>query len=497
MDADAPHFMNVARCLARGQGFSNPSAWPAWMKPEKLPMPETFKEPAYPWMISKLTPLTKSPFRAGQTISFLAGLFTPFFTWMLMRRLHPQLLAAHIAGLMAAASPLLIAQSSRVMVESVFAAVFTLLWVTLLPRPGTAGGPARARTLWSDAGAGVLLGVAFMLRAQTLLAAPAIATLLLVGSGSLARAPRRAAVILAVALVTASPFLIRNLRLFGTLFHSDVAAFGLWPYSDLLTIAATLERPPAPIGWALHHIPQVLTYLQSSGVRFVGRALPKSLLGHPLWMVPLAAGLLLSLARWRQWLFVHLQLGLTLAFILAINWDARYFASAVPLWCVLAAPGAVWFARALGPAPLLGRVRGVPLLATVLAALVLLQGVAAWRDAAHQGTGTENAAARAESPFLRTHLAPDEAVMALTTSYYAYWTDRPAVYVVIADEPPFMDVVRRLKVRYAALPTSALADLAARYPGGRLPAALVFDHASEANDVTVFRVVNATAGPGR
>ena len=64
MDADAPHFMNVARCFERGQGFSNPSAWPAWMKPERLPMPETFKEPAYPWAIAKLTPLTKSPFRA-------------------------------------------------------------------------------------------------------------------------------------------------------------------------------------------------------------------------------------------------------------------------------------------------------------------------------------------------------------------------------------------------------------------------------------------------
>jgi len=32
MDADAAHFMNVARCFARGEGFSNPAAWPAWMK---------------------------------------------------------------------------------------------------------------------------------------------------------------------------------------------------------------------------------------------------------------------------------------------------------------------------------------------------------------------------------------------------------------------------------------------------------------------------------
>jgi hypothetical protein len=327
MDADAPHFMNVARCFSRGQGFSNPSAWPAWMKPECLPMPETFKEPAYPWAIAKLTPLARGPFQAGQLISFLAGLLTPFLTWMLMRRLHPQILAAHIAGLMAAASPLLIAQSSRVMVESVF-----------------------------------------------------------------------------------------------------------------------------------------------------------------------AAGLLLSLARWRQWLFAYLQIGLTLGFVFAVNWDARYFASAVPLWCVLTAPGALWLARTLAPAPLVGRVRGAHLLVAFLVALVLLQSVAAWRTVAHQGTGTENAAARAEAPFLRAHLSPDEAVMALTTSFYAYWADRPAVYLPIADTPRFMEVVRRLKVRYAALPTSALAELAARYPGGRLPATLVLDHVNEADDVSVFRVVDAAAG---
>jgi hypothetical protein len=78
--------------------------------------------------------------------------------------------------------------------------------------------------------------------------------------------------------------------------------------------------------------------------------------------------------------------------------------------------------------------------------------------------------------------------MAINTSYYAYWVDRPAVYLVIAEPPRFMNEVRRLKVRYAALPTSRLAEIAARYPGGRLPAALLFDHADAATDVTVFRV---------
>ena len=492
MDADAPHFMNVARCFERGQGFSNPAAWPTWMKPERLPMPETFKEPAYPWMISKLTPLTKSPFRAGQTISFLAGLFTPFFTWMLMRRLRPQRAVADLAALMVAVSPLLIAYSARVMVESVYTAVFTLLWVTLVPRPGGIGRGRRALDLAVDAAAGVLLGFAFMLRAQTLLAAPAVAVQLFMRGDSIAATLRRAAVVFAAAVLTASPFLLRNLRLFGTPLYSDVAAFGLMPYSDYYAVWGHLERPSVPFDWVLHHFPQVLGQIAISAVIFAGSTLPQMILGNPAWTVPLAAGVLLSLSCWRKWLFLYVYVGLTIMVIFTIKWVDRYFASTVPLWCAITAPGALWLAGALDRAPLVGRLRGRHLLVGTLVALVALQAAAAREDVRKQ-FAPENAAARAESSFLRTHLAPDEAVMVLTTSYYAYWSDRPAVFVVLADSTGFMGEMRRLKVRYAALPTSALAGLATRYPGGRLPAALVFDHANEASDVTVFRIVDRAA----
>jgi hypothetical protein len=53
----------------------------------------------------------------------------------------------------------------------------------------------------------------------------------------------------------------------------------------------------------------------------------------------------------------------------------------------------------------------------------------------------------------------------------------------------------RLKVRWAALPTSRLAEFAARYPGGVLPRALVFDHADSVRDVTVFAVRPGAGAP--
>ena len=487
MDDDSAHFMNVARCFARGQGFSNPAAWPAWMKPERLPMPETFKEPGYPWAIARLTPIAGSPFRAGQLISLLAGLLTPFLVWMLARRLEPERAVADLAGLIAAASPLLVAQSTRVMVESAFTAACMLVWVLLAPPLGNPGRHARARDLARDAAAGIALGVAFLLRAQTLVAAPAIAVLLATGSGSRATALRRGAIVLLTAALTASPFLLRNLQLFGSPFHSDVAVFGLMPYRDLIDLSATLERPEAPLGWALRHLPQIAGTAVTHAALFAVRILPTAVLGNPVWVVALAAGVLLSVARWRRWLFVLVFLLTTAPFLFAVSHDPRYFVSSTPLLCLLAAPGALWMARALAPLPLLGPLRGAHLLLVTLAVLLLLGPLAARRDVM-KDERPENAGARAEAPFLQSHLAADEAVMALSTAYVAYWTDRPTVYLVIADPAGFLGVMRRYRVRYAVLPTSRLPDLARRYPDHRLPAALAVDHVDAAHDLTVFRV---------
>ena len=93
--------------------------------------------------------------------------------------------------------------------------------------------------------------------------------------------------------------------------------------------------------------------------------------------------------------------------------------------------------------------------------------------------------------FLAAHLARDEAVMVVTTSFYSWFADRNSVHLVIADDAGFAATVRRFKVRYAALPSSRLVEFAARYPGGHLPAMLVLDHVDPQRDVTVFRVEDA------
>jgi 4-amino-4-deoxy-L-arabinose transferase-like glycosyltransferase len=487
MDPDAAHFLNIARCFATGQGFSNPAAWPAWIDPASLPMPETFKEPGFPWLIAQLAGPLGGWFRAGQAISLLAGIALPLVTWALARRRFLDPPTALLAAFLVAASPLAIGQSVRVMVDAIFALVVTTMFLLATPPVGTPG----RRRLVEDLGAGALFGAAFLLRAQTLLLLLPLLALLLEGRRVRTALPR-IGLALAVAVAVASPLWMRNLDRFGTPLYSDVVAYGLWPYVDHLTFSHGLDHPPAIVPFLLGHVPAVLAHMASSFVRFFTGILPGQIVGHAFWMLPLAAGVLLSLSTFRTWLFAWIYLVSTLVFISAVHWDARYFTSSVPLWCLFTALGAMALARALSGLRLAGPVRGAWLLGTAAMMVAALQVVAARRDVA-RFRPPEIGAARHEAAFLRERLRPDEAVLAVTTSYWSWFTGRPSVHLVIADAARFDAVMRRLKVRYAALPTSRLGEFAGRYPEGALPRSLVFDHADSSRDVTVFAV--RTEGP--
>ncbi|HTM58318.1 MAG TPA: glycosyltransferase family 39 protein [Candidatus Udaeobacter sp.] len=487
---DGARFLNLARAISRGEGFSTPEAWPAWMNPPRLPMPETFKEPGYPVAIAALTPLARDPFRAAQLISLLAGLLLPFAVYALGRRLAPDPWVGVLAGVLTAASPVLILQSAYVMAESAFALMLTLALLAAAPRAGEADAWERVeRASIHDVLAGVMFGLAFLIRAQAALAIPAMIALLVAG-----RAPRVRVLSLLLAafgaLFAIAPLVARNLRLFGVPFHSDVAAFGLWPYVDQFALTHSLERPPSAIGFALGHPAAVAATFARSLGRFLTWSLPHELLGHALWLAPLAIGLWISVRRIQVWAFAWLLLVPTATFILSLNWVARYFAGVTPVFCLLVALGAVAIHRRLTvferSNPRTGRIA----IGLAMAIVIAVLGIQVTRTVRHADPGfaPEIQAARHEAGFLRARLAPGETVMAEMTSYWAWFSDRPAVYPVVADEARFDEVMRRLRVRYAALPTSRLEEFASRYPGRRLPASLRRDHEDRERDVTVFEV---------
>jgi len=479
MDPDAAHFLNVARMFRTGHGFTNPAAWPAWIQPASLPMPETFKEPGYPWLIAQLG----GTFAAGQALSLVAGILLPWATFALARRRGVGVRTALFAALLVAASPLALLQSVRVMVDALFALVVTTMFVAASRDLSHEGA---ARPAWRDLASGALFGASYLLRAQTVLLLLPLAVLLFEGRRP-AAALRALGVALLAAAAVSAPFWLRNLRLFHTPFYSDIAPYGLWPYVDHLAFSHGLEHPPAVLPFVLGHVPQVLAHMARSAVEFFGHALPVEVIGHPLWMLPLAAGLAIAVRAPGTWAFAFLYAGTTLVFIMAVHWDARYFTSSVPLWCLLTAVGAAGLARAIVAGGPYGPVPGAFLLAA--ATVVALAGqVRAARNIQRALVHPELAAARREAPFLDARLAPDEAVLAVTTSYWSYFAERPSVHLVLADEARFDAVMRRLKVKWAALPTSRLPEFAARYPGGALPRSLVFDHADSTTDVTIFRV---------
>ncbi len=488
---DAAHILNVARCFSRGQGFSNMAAWPSWMRPDRLPMPETFKEPAYPYLISAMTRPGGNSFRTGQWVSLAAGLLVPLLVYALGRAIDPDPTVGTIAGLLAAGSPVLVTQSVMVMVESLFTAAVTAMFLVACWRAKI---QSARRTVVLDLAVGAGLGFAFLVRAQVLLALPALIVLLL------ARRSWKSGLLgltlaLATAAVVALPLLLRNLRLFGAPLHSDVPSMGALPYMDRLVVLNGADRPPDPIGYAFAHVPQVLHYMLQSLVSFAVFTLPRDLLGNPIWMPALAAGVLVSLARWRSWGFAYLYVGGTILFISGVQWNTYYFTSITPLLCLMAAIGAAWVVRQVGQSRLTGPILGRHVLSATVALTLAVQAVSTRNDIKKSRFG-EIDAARHEAPWLRGMLGPGEAVMVLTTSYWAWFTDRPVVSLLISDKAHFVETVRRLKVRYAALPTHRLGEYAAHYPEGRLPAALVFHHQDPAHDVTVFEVRDTVAaGP--
>jgi hypothetical protein len=428
-----------------------------------------------------IKPLAGTPFRAGQTLSLLAGVLIPLLLYAFMRRLDDDPAVAMVAAYLAAFSPLMIAQSVYVMAESLFVAL--LLGAFFLaarpPRPdGTREAP------WQAATAGALFGLAFLVRGQALLAAPAF-LVLLARDRPAGRGFGRWIEAIGVAVLVASPLLIRNLMQFGSVLHNDAAAFAVWPYVDHLRFSHGLDRPPEPLTFALVHLRAVAGQILESTTTFATRTLARDILGSFVWYVPLLVGGVIAARRLRTWAFAWLFLLASLPFLFAVYWAPRYFATLAPVFFAFTALGAVSIWQRVSPR--ISPARGAMIVAVLLGALAAYQSVRTWRAVPRTFT-PELDAARAEAPFLTEHLAPDEAVMVNITSYWAWFTDRPAVHLVIDDDERTRDVLRRLRVRYAALPTSRLDEYAGRYPGGALPSYFELEYQNTELDVSIFRI---------
>lgn len=480
MTPDAARLLNDARAVGRGEGFVTPEAFPAWLAPRRLPAPETLKEPGYPYAIALISPLARDPFRAGQWISLLAGTGLPFVAYALVRALVADAAAATLAGLFTAASPILILQSVYVMAESLFAlALLSAFLFAERARPpkGVASMPAG----WA---CGAMLGLAILVRAQAFVAVPALAWRLWPSRRRPGWRPLGFAA--SACLLVLAPYIARNVRLFHAPFHVESRLVALTPYMDPLTLTTSPDPPPAFLDWARQHPRDVLAQVAAGARRVVAHAVPGFMLGSRLWLLPLAVGLVAALRDSGRWGPLLLYQFLTLALVLPINWPDRYLASVAPLFAAQAALGTAVVLRRLEDAGSPGRVVSMTLIGVLLFGFTLQ--VERTRRGVPNEYHPEIEAARDYGPWLRARLAPGEALMAETTSYWAWYADRPAAHLVIADEARVREALVRLRVRWAALPARALPDLAARYPERRLPRCFEPVLEDRARDVALFRV---------
>ena len=483
MTPDGARFLNLARSIRDGEGFVTPEACPAWLRPDSLPTPETFKEPGYPYAIAAAGSLAPNLFDAGQSVSLLAGLLIPLVTYALFRAMRLERSTATVAGIFAAASPLLIQQSVYLMADSLFALMIALSFLFSLTGRG---GRTRLRAGPAALLAGAAFGLAFLVRAQAVFALPALVLALASGRGR-GEAARALALAALAFLAVYSPYMVRNMRIFGVPFYSDVSAIGALPYMDVSAFTHSLERPPSGLSMALEHPGRILSHSLGGLRTFAFHILPGYILGHRVWLIPMAAGLVLALREIRRWGSVLLYGFLMLVSLLPLAWLPRYFTAFVPFAAGLTAVGLVRLFGLMNVLRPRARRPAAATAAVACVAILLLQTGRAVRGTPNTFT-PELDGARKWGPWLEERLEPGEAVMAETTSYWSWYSERPSVYLVISGEDRFEEVVEELAVRWAALPLSRLEEYAALYPSGRLPAALVPFTEDPQRDIAIFRV---------
>jgi hypothetical protein len=459
-------------------------------------MPETWKEPGYPLMISALSRAGVKPYAAGQALSMFAGCLLPLLIGLLAYRLSADAGVALVSSMVAAGSPQLVELSTNVLSESWFSVMITLMFLASAWRIHSAPEPKREVIL--DALSGVCFGLAYLLRSQAVLALPALLWLMAQGRDA-RRWARHATGAAVAALVVLSPWMVRNIARFGVPFYSDATLHGAWPYVDTIRLSHSLERPGSPLAFALSH-PGLIAHRTLSSLReFITLTLPRELFGNPFWLSALAVAPLALVHRWKIWGFALLYALTSLLFFMPLDWAPRYFASSMVALAPLVGAGAVWITRSLsrnrnlpdGPSWALA---SLPWIWVAIGALGVAMMTMLLATRPPHVDSVDSAAAQAEAPFMQSQLRPDEAVMVEIGAYWSWFADRPSVHWVIADSTRFVATMRRLKVRWAAIPQEQISGLADRYPDHRLPSALVPVRLDRTGRLQLFQVLLPAAG---
>ncbi len=241
---DSAYIGIVVRNLLHGKGWVNDASWLVFLNPDRLPMPYRSANPLYPLLTAlAVKVLGISIVHAGLLVSALANAGLLLAAFYLVSYWLKDTRKALLIALAATVFPSIWQDSLRMLPDA--------LHLTLL----MAGAAffVRGEKLSLCIIAGIFFGLAWLTRSTASLMAPALAVYAFAAWGR-----RKAAFSLllagAAALVTASPWLIRTARVWGSPFSNDTSSFALFQDIYARKYGGSVDRywrspepPPSPL----------------------------------------------------------------------------------------------------------------------------------------------------------------------------------------------------------------------------------------------------------
>jgi 4-amino-4-deoxy-L-arabinose transferase-like glycosyltransferase len=262
--SDSAYHAIVAKNLLAGKGYVNDAHMFVFLNPDKLPMPFHNSNPLFTTLIAAIS------FVSGTGVLYSGFLLSAVSSGLLVlalthlgRHYTGNWITAFLIGLCAAIFPPVLMESFRFLTDSLCASFFFASVAALV----------HLKKRWHGLGAGLLFGLAWLIRSQVILALPAILLYTVLRWGWRQGVGRFAAIILATALV-ASPWLIHKHRawenpLLRNAPYALMQDINSQKYDDGSGIRARMERyyhsPEVP--------PGILSFINKNPLNFANHLL--------------------------------------------------------------------------------------------------------------------------------------------------------------------------------------------------------------------------------
>ena len=227
---DSAYLATTAGNVLSGKGYVNDALWLVFMMPDTLPMPYHNANPLFPALAAAIAFAGRHDiFHSGFVVAAVGSAILLLALVSLTRQYVPDLRRALVLSFAVVLFPPVLVESFRYLTDGLWAALM-VAFAALMMRPDP---HSSARNV----AAGVVLGLAWLTRGVTVIAAPAM-IVLLYGRFRPAHATRRLAEIAVGAALIASPWLIHTKAVWGSYLRSD-SEYSI--VQDL--VARRLERP--------------------------------------------------------------------------------------------------------------------------------------------------------------------------------------------------------------------------------------------------------------